>query len=67
MGITFDRFMDIAIHVGAYDVAEGWNLYQFEYYCKMFGPMTEDQAYEICDLTRNIAEDEPANANYFGD
>ena len=67
MEISFERFMEIACERYASDILECWDRNTFEVYTEEFGPMTESEAYDLCNLTRAVTADELEAAKFFGD
>lgn len=65
MGITFERFIEIAKEVRALDILECWDRYSFDTYVKMCGPITEEGAYNLCGFVEAVSRDEAAAGEYF--
>ena len=66
MGITYERFMEIAREMRAMSILECYDKQAFDFENKIFGPITEEYAYAQCGYIEAIHREELAAAKYFG-
>lgn len=64
-GLNFFEFMEIAKQAHAMDILECWDEATFNFYVGEFGPMSRQDAIDLCYFTESVSQEEMAAGEYF--
>ena len=63
--LNFFEFMEIAKKAKAMDIIECWDQATFNFYVSEFGPMTCQEAIDLCYFTETMSREEELAGEYF--